>query len=411
MPTKLNCRRRGCEVSHRYATRTPPPVYGDRVWDFFTPEERKRIGDAVDSAPSVFDERPWFLRIVADDRVELHLDYPDQDLSLLPRDVAISCGAALYNLRLAIRVAGHAVSEWLVPDLGRDSTLLASVEITTSRTEPPSDATRELYEAIPFRHSGEEPYLVIPVPEPMLVEMEDAAAHEDGWLRSVHPKDAKRLLKATAEAERAAAEGRLAPDPAGPDADPGADPGTADPGMAARVARFESARQRLAPGQAALFDGVRDVQLMALSTDDDRPLDWVRAGRALQHALLTATRYSMSAPHGRSARYQSPRQLGLPARRAPIRSSQQVPARYGVATSVLTGLLDLEDLRGTPRSWPWRSYYPEIPQVVFRVGYVAVGHAPPRAAHSLRWDDRRETPGSPGPAPSATPSDPAPGDG
>jgi hypothetical protein len=187
----------------------------------------------------------------------------------------------------------------------------------------------------------------------MLVEMEEAAAHEDGWLRPVHPEDAKRLLKATAEAEQAAAEGRLPP----PDqpADRGADPSTAD----------------------------------------DRPLDWVRAGRALQHALLTATRYSMSAPYGRSARYQSPRQLGLPARRAPIRASHQVPARYGVATSVLTGLLDLEDLRGTPRHWPWRSYYPEIPQVVFRVGYVAVEQAPPRVDRPLRWEDRRENPGSP----------------
>ncbi|HSZ39893.1 MAG TPA: hypothetical protein VK817_08035 [Trebonia sp.] len=349
------------------------------MWDFFTPEERKRIGDAVDSAPSIFDERPWFLRIVADDRVELHLDYPDQDLSLLPRDVAISCGAALYNLRLAIRVAGHAVSEWLVPDLGRDSTLLASVEITTSRTQPPTDAEQELYEAIAYRHSGEEPYLLLPVPEPMLVEMEDAAAHEDGWLRAVHAKDARRLLRATAQAEKANADRP----PADRQPDPGAD---------ARVARFESARRRLDPQQAALFEGVRNVQLMALSTDDDRPLDWVRAGRGLQHALLTATRFSMSAPYGRSARYSAPRQLGLPARRAPIRTSHQVPARYGVATAVLTGLLDLEDLRGTPRRWPWRSYYPEIPQVVFRVGYVAVEQAPPRVARPLRWEDRRENP-------------------
>ncbi|MGH3171284.1 MAG: hypothetical protein ACRDN0_36145, partial [Trebonia sp.] len=146
---------------------------------------------------------------------------------------------------------------------------------------------------------------------------------------------------------------------------------------------------RLDPDRAAPFEGVRNVQLMALSTDDDRPLDWVRAGRAFQHALLTATRYSMSAPGGRSARYSAPRQFGLPARHAPTAASHQGPARYGVATSVLTGLLELEDLRGTPRRWPWRSYYPEIPQVVFRVGYVAVQQGPPLVARALRWDDRR----------------------
>ena len=30
---------------------------------------------------------------------------------------------------------------------------------------------------------------------------------------------------------------------------------------------------------------------MVLSTNGDKPLDWLRAGQALQHALLTATRY------------------------------------------------------------------------------------------------------------------------
>ena len=39
----------------------------------------------------------------------------------------------------------------------------------------------------------------------------------------------------------------------------------------------------------------RRPQLMMLSTDSDRPLDWLHAGQALQHALLTATRYGVSA--------------------------------------------------------------------------------------------------------------------
>ena len=39
----------------------------------------------------------------------------------------------------------------------------------------------------------------------------------------------------------------------------------------------------------------RRPQLMVLSTDCDRPLDWLRAGQALQHALLTATHNGVSA--------------------------------------------------------------------------------------------------------------------
>jgi hypothetical protein len=329
------------------------------VWDFFTPEEKERIGRAVDSAPSLFDERPWFLRILADDRIELHLDPADRDRSRLPREIALSCGAALYNLRLAIRVAGHAVNEVLVPDLNRDDTLVATVEIVTGRVAPATDAEQELYEAIPYRQAGHEPYTLLPAPEPLLVEMEQAAADEDGWLRIVRGRgNRKRLLREEELAERRLAEQGLARD--GRDSD-----------------------------RAALFARPRRAQLMVLSTDDDKPLDWVRAGRALQHALLTATRFSMSAPYGRSARYSSPRRYGLPARRAPVLASRQRPARYGVAVSPLTALLEARDLDGEVRRWPWRSYYTEIPQFAFRVGYAPVQEIAPQARRPLRWEDAR----------------------
>ena len=49
--------------------------------------------------------------------------YPDP----LAREFAISCGAALFNLRLAIRVAGHDLNVWLLPERTPGSTRLASV--------------------------------------------------------------------------------------------------------------------------------------------------------------------------------------------------------------------------------------------------------------------------------------------
>jgi hypothetical protein len=108
---------------------------------------------------------------------------------------------------------------------------------------------------------------------------------------------------------------------------------------------------------------------MSLSTDDDRPLDWLRAGQGLQRALLTATRYSMSAPFGRSARYNGSPLFGLPVRHfATIRADQL--ARWGVTASFLTEALELEDLKGEARRWPWRGYYYEVPQVVVRIGYA-----------------------------------------
>lgn len=78
-------------------------------------------------------------------------------------------------------------------------------------------------------------------------------------------------------------------------------------------------------------------QLMALSTRADRPLDWLRAGQAMQRAVL-------------------------------------VGARYGVSASFLAQPLQLADMRahlaGVPpqREWPWRWPQTEIPQLVLRVG-------------------------------------------
>ena len=59
------------------------------------------------------------------------------------REYVISCGAALFNMRLAIRVAGHNLVMWLLPDPTRADprnppALLASVEIVTERVRKPT---------------------------------------------------------------------------------------------------------------------------------------------------------------------------------------------------------------------------------------------------------------------------------
>jgi len=79
----------------------------------------------------------------------------------------------------------------------------------------------------------------------------------------------------------------------------------------------------------------RNVQLMALSTDDDETVDWLRAGQALQRAILTGT-------------------------------------RYGLSVSFLTQPLERDDIAGVARRWSWQSLSPEFPQVVIRVGYATV---------------------------------------
>jgi hypothetical protein len=340
-------------------------------------QDMPRLRKAVDSAPSIFSQRPWELIAVADDRVELY-SVPDPSLARqLPREAVISCGAALYNLKLAIRVAGRHPSVWLLPDTDPESgllatvggrrTLLASVEVMGGRAAPPTDAEQELYEALWLRRTDRSPYTSLPVPFPILVEMEVAARNEDGWLRILTRRESRRMRRAAIQAstELGAALSGLNHVPGGAY------------GPAPQDTREPATRPDLwLPGQSARFE--RHPRLMTLSTDDDRPLDWLRAGQALQAALLAGTRFSMSAPTGRSAGYKRQLQYG-PLDPHLLRPRPAVPAGYAVEASFLTQSLELADLRHQPRAWPWRTNYTEIPQVVMRVGYAPTERVIPPA--------------------------------
>ena len=130
-------------------------------WDL--KKDVPRLRRAMDCAPSIFNQHPWTLRLAADDRVELY-SVPNEDLGeRLPREAVISCGAALYNLRLAIKVAGRTPSVWLLPGLDPESgllttvcaerTLLASVEVmpgrAARRATPSRSCTRRSGSAAP----------------------------------------------------------------------------------------------------------------------------------------------------------------------------------------------------------------------------------------------------------------------
>ena len=402
----------------------------------FTDEELARLREAVDRAPSVFGQRPWELKRATDeqghgvnDRLELY-STPDEYLGqLLPREVVISCGAALYNLRLAIQVAGREPSVWLLPGLDLRSgllttvasrrTLLASIEVMPGRAAPPTDAEQELYEALWLRRTDRRPYEYVPVPPPILVEMEIAAARERSWLRILPDRQRRQALRAVAAANKKINEekklARLLADPASrvlpdPNSDERARIGFGPKPAGRRGGKAPPTRpifwlrdrvpfeDRLATPPIAR----RRTQLMALSTDDDRPLDWLRAGEALQHALLNGTRFSMSVAGGRSTPY---RQQLYYAPLDPHRLWRRpaAPTGYAVEASFLTQSLELASLRDLdpatlaalgladeiadlkrtgPRKdqwrWPWRSYYTEIPQIVLRVGYAPVRQAAER---------------------------------
>ena len=424
--------------------------------------DAERIAETVQSAPSIFNSKPWLpdplLRPVAENRIELHAKggwlRTDDGVYFDPlaRELAISCGAALFNLRLAIRVAGHELSVWLLPDRkpvstrpAPASTLLASVEIVTTRINPPTTAEQELYEAVWRRHTNRWPYRIVPAPLPLIQAMEGAAAKEGATLRLLHKRQAKKWMGFTAEADKDLAHARagrpketrdryqlyrkertglmhVPRDSFGPTPEK-------DFPRIRKENRYPRTREDFwREEEKRRFERKRKVQLMALSTRDDQLLDWLRAGQALQRAILTGTRFSVSAPYGQAAEYHAPRWYGVPARGRVMRHDDL--ARYGLSVSFLTEPLEcydiehplrLENIHGDlrdwpwrfaqprhrpwqyaePRHWPWRWQFPELPQMVLRVGYAAdpaqpdvsraalADHLPPqRASHTSRLLER-----------------------
>jgi hypothetical protein len=394
-----------------------------------------RLLEPVQRAPSVHNTQPWYFRIVAEDRIDICArfgDRADAEFTVngntrlpvspaLRRELILSCGAALYNLRLAIRVTGHDLAAWLLPgDSGPQ--VLASVEIVTGRTKRPTATEQELYEAIPRRHTNRWPYDDRrPVPPPILVAMQNAAATEGAHLRVLGRRQVRTWLRAAHDADREQRDSQgNQPDLAkwtngGDSGVPAAafgPPGTFsdDHPMWRRLGRrrgdppirdfrpctnpgTEGADEAEGPGrqgdrghaEAPRFE--RRPQLMVLSTDGDKPLDWLRAGQALQHALLTATRYGVSASFltqplelhdarsGQGGPRQSPESPENPESPGSAAGAKllKFPGRNpGVAEAADSGLQPLPDAgRDSGRRrlpWPWP--FAEYPQMVLRVGYA-----------------------------------------
>jgi len=301
---------------------------------------RALIG-AAGAAPSIHNTQPWRFR-VSGDVIEVHGD-PGRMLWVAdPRGRALhlSCGAALFNLRLAIRMVSSKPLVWPLPDVRGEPTLLAAVQAWPDR--PPTPAEREMYEAIGRRHSTREPFSGSRIPGPVQMVLEQAASMECAVLRMLSADGADLVLELCAAADNA-----LAADvehqvefsqwvgTAGDDGIPVTSLGSRSDADPPPVRDF---------GSAALTEGLPAgsyetlPQLAVLSTAGDGPTDWLRAGQALQRVLLTAT-------------------------------------VSGLATSLLYQPIELADMDGRGEGWwPW----PECPQIIIRIGYGPPGPATPR---------------------------------
>src|SRR5260370_36098745 len=97
-------------------------------------------------APSVHNTQPWRFK-VREHAIDLYCDRTRQLLTdPAGREMLISCGAALYGLRLAVRSLGHLPEVAPHPAPARPG-LLARVRLGRPVPAPPDQ--REMIEAVP----------------------------------------------------------------------------------------------------------------------------------------------------------------------------------------------------------------------------------------------------------------------
>ncbi len=295
--------------------------------------EEQVLTRAVAAAPSVLNTRPWRLRL-AGDHADLHAD-PARRLELVDprgRELTISCGAALMNLRLAVAHLGRdpVVAPFPDPD---DPTLLARVHL--DREHRPTPEEKRLYAAIPVRHTDRRPFREERLPARTVALLEDAASAEGGILRVLPREELPTILQlARAAQERYRGDPALRAELArwvggAHDREYGIPafllgPRPRDP--LAPVRDFDPSGRIPGRGEA---DFERVPNLALLSTFYDQPADWLRAGQAMQRVLLLAT-------------------------------------DLGLSTSLLTHPLELADLRQWVRDPSWITGHP---QVILRFGY------------------------------------------
>ena len=148
-----------------------------------TPRLAGFLAEAAATAPSFRNTQPWsFLIRPEDSVVELHADPGRVPPRTDPdgRAAHISCGAALFNLRLAITCSGAEPITRLLPDPARPR-LLATVRLAGPRH--PRARELDLCAALWRRHSGHVPRTGLPLRPSLLAALAEAAGLEGVALR------------------------------------------------------------------------------------------------------------------------------------------------------------------------------------------------------------------------------------
>lgn len=265
-----------------------------------TAEQVRTVLTAASAAPSLHNSQPWRFRSTRS-VLELHADtsraIPVADSD--HRELALACGAALLNLRLAIRALGIYPDVRLCPDPTRPD-LLAAVRPQGRRQTTPLE--QRLADAIPRRRTNRRPFLDAAITDPMRNELRRAAEAERCWLAILSSAQLPRLRQLVVHAHEQQLQNAefvaewawwTARGDDSPDGVPTRSAGPLPEPQDRWVLRDYSAGR--ARPRVAGKDFETDPLIAVVGSFHDHRLARMQAGQAMQRVLLTATNLGLSA--------------------------------------------------------------------------------------------------------------------
>ena len=252
-------------------------------------------------APSCYNTQPWFFRLTGD-ALELFADrsrrLPVGDAE--GRSLVLACGAALFNLRCALRYFGLRTKVTLLPWL-REGDPLSNSEVPLARVqidgaESCAAPERALFQAIKRRRTYLGAFDPAPISQKLIDAMQEQARLEGAWLGILEDVEAKAQLSSiVAQADRKQfSERRFRAELAkwrrrGAPLMPAMAPGALQLGPHGEFAEpFGIFLDPMLSGHEPR-DLIEETPLIGvLGADNDTPLDWLRSGQALQRTVLWA---------------------------------------------------------------------------------------------------------------------------
>jgi hypothetical protein len=260
-------------------------------------------------APSSHNTQPWHF-ILRENTVELHLD-PTRSLPIADpehRELIISCGAALFNLRLAIQHFSYQDLVTTFPEPNQPN-LLARISLGEKYCAP--SEIHQLFQVITQRRTYRLSFAEKTIPEAILNQLQQAVKNESAWIHWIKTETERNAIADLIEAsdaiqmadpqyrqelatwihsEKSTTQDGIPPNALG--INQWLD--VATPVITKIIKIFNMGKQQAEKDRQMLL---KSPILAVIGTDENTPQAWLATGQALSRMLLCACLEDISASY------------------------------------------------------------------------------------------------------------------